>query len=420
MEAPDQTSEFSQHVRNALAHIYDLSFLETAPLGRWLIAPESERSLTRGQTLRNLLLAAIEALRPGPTVSQQGREWRSYLLLHHKYVDGMSQEELEEELMLSARQVQREQQKALQALAGVLWDRRLAEESLLHQQPAVADALDQELQRIDVRPEIRGLEEALRDAWLTVRPLADAQAVTVRWESSMAVAQVYADAGLLHQGLVSLFRSVLFGRRQEELSLRIEAGESEIAVLLGTMSARASFAAGHGTPAEALAGGEARAAEMLEVARRLLARNGGRLVIDITDRHQQWRLELPAARPYTLLVVDDNEAAIRLCERYLSGKEFSVIGATDGEQALELARAHRPAVIMLDLMMPRRDGWQILQAMHEESALASIPVIVCSVLEDHELARALGAAGGLQKPFSQAALLRTLRGLVQTAAAGPA
>ena len=73
-----------------------------------------------------------------------------------------------------------------------------------------------------------------------------------------------------------------------------------------------------------------------------------------------------------------------------------------------LAREVLPAAITLDIMMPNQDGWEILQALKSDPATRSIPVIICSVLEDPELAHSLGAAAYLQKPISQAALLDVL------------
>ena len=120
-------TRFAHAVRSALVRLYDLSYLETCPLADWMLPSDSRRTVARGQAVRNTLLDAIESLHPGPAAQARGRAWRSYLVLRHKYVDGMSQEEIEEELALSARQVQREQQQALEALSRLLWDRRPAD-----------------------------------------------------------------------------------------------------------------------------------------------------------------------------------------------------------------------------------------------------------------------------------------------------
>ncbi len=82
---------------------------------------------------------------------------------------------------------------------------------------------------------------------------------------------------------------------------------------------------------------------------------------------------------------------------------------TSGADALALLRQLTPQAIVLDVMMPHQDGWEILQALRQEPACATIPVIVCSVLREHDLALSLGASDTLVKPVSQPALLDVLR-----------
>ena len=75
---------------------------------------------------------------------------------------------------------------------------------------------------------------------------------------------------------------------------------------------------------------------------------------------------------------------------------------------MALARAQQPGIITIDLMMPGRDGWELLQALRAQPETVTIPVIVCSVLDEPELARSLGAQGCLKKPAGQVDLLQAL------------
>ncbi|MCB0134844.1 MAG: response regulator, partial [Caldilineaceae bacterium] len=84
-------------------------------------------------------------------------------------------------------------------------------------------------------------------------------------------------------------------------------------------------------------------------------------------------------------------------------------GATSGEAALAQVRQATPQAIVLDVMMPHQDGWEVLQALRQEPACATVPIIVCSVLREHDLALSLGANDTLVKPVSQPALLDVLR-----------
>jgi len=119
----------------------------------------------------------------------------------------------------------------------------------------------------------------------------------------------------------------------------------------------------------------------------------------------QLLLSLPRAAQPILLAVDDQEIALRMYRRYLSGVNVRLEGEPDGSQVIEKARTLQPDLILLDVMMPNVDGWEILQALHAHPATSQIPVIICTVWEEPELAASLGAAGFLKKPFSQQDLL---------------
>jgi CheY-like chemotaxis protein len=94
--------------------------------------------------------------------------------------------------------------------------------------------------------------------------------------------------------------------------------------------------------------------------------------------------------------------------RYLSQTNLKVVGVKEPEQVLPLARQLHPQVITLDVMMPSMDGWEILQTLQTDPETRHIPVIVCSVWDEPELAFSLGAADFLKKPITQKDLLAAL------------
>ncbi len=109
-----------------------------------------------------------------------------------------------------------------------------------------------------------------------------------------------------------------------------------------------------------------------------------------------------------MLVVDDNQELFALFERYTAGHPYRLVHAAGADEALMLARSHLPHAITVDLMMPNRDGWELLQALRGDPVTARIPAIVCSVLNEAGLALSLGAQGYLKKPVSQTDLLQAL------------
>ena len=86
--------------------------------------------------------------------------------------------------------------------------------------------------------------------------------------------------------------------------------------------------------------------------------------------------------------------------------------ARDAEQAFAQLRRGAPAAIFLDIMMPDQDGWDVLQRLLNHPEARLIPVIICSVLQQRDLALSLGATAFVQKPFSPESLLAVLNGVV--------
>lgn len=109
-----------------------------------------------------------------------------------------------------------------------------------------------------------------------------------------------------------------------------------------------------------------------------------------------------------VLVVDDDAATRDLLARFLRREGFAVRTAADGEQGLNLARELRPTAVLLDVMMPRMDGWSVLSALKADPKLADIPVLMVTVVQEKGLAFSLGAADYLTKPVEWSRLKRSL------------
>ena len=109
-----------------------------------------------------------------------------------------------------------------------------------------------------------------------------------------------------------------------------------------------------------------------------------------------------------VLVVEDNLDSGALLRTTLEQAGFRVKVAENGVAGLRLARTLLPAAITLDIMMPRMDGWRVLQALRDDPATARIPVIVCSIVDNRLLGYRLGASEYLTKPVEPNALLSAL------------
>lgn len=103
----------------------------------------------------------------------------------------------------------------------------------------------------------------------------------------------------------------------------------------------------------------------------------------------------------TVLAVDDDAQVISLYERYLKPQGYQVVPCTNPNLALAKAKAVHPIAITLDVMMPDKDGWQVMHELKSDPATRNIPILICSILEDEDKGISLGASDYLVKPFMQ-------------------
>lgn len=109
-----------------------------------------------------------------------------------------------------------------------------------------------------------------------------------------------------------------------------------------------------------------------------------------------------------VIVIEDEPDARELAARALTRAGFAVLGVGGGEAGLALARAKSPALVLLDIFLPDRSGWRVLQSLKHDPKTQDIPVVVLSVNEDRAHALALGAAEHIVKPADRDMLAATV------------
>ncbi len=109
-----------------------------------------------------------------------------------------------------------------------------------------------------------------------------------------------------------------------------------------------------------------------------------------------------------ILVVDDDEESLYIMKKYLSDGAFQMINARDGMTAIQKARELQPDIITLDIMMPKKDGWEVLQELKRDASTRNIPVVVISMLDSRKLGYSLGAADYMVKPIVKETLVKHL------------
>jgi len=119
---------------------------------------------------------------------------------------------------------------------------------------------------------------------------------------------------------------------------------------------------------------------------------------------------------HRILVVDDDKQIVRLVKSYLEKDGLRVLTAFDGEEAMHAIRAERPDLIVLDLMLPRHDGFEITRWLRADKNLAAIPILMLTArIEDADKIQGLdlGADDYLTKPFNPREVLARVRSILR-------
>ena len=399
MDTLNSRTRFAQQVKDALAHLYDYTHLQRHPLALLFFPHVPSEGPNRAQRLHRFLLETIEELSPPQHIPFDSRKWRGYRILSGRYVEGQTAQESMEDLAISRRQYFREQRKALQALVNLLWEKLPGSEGETVE-GALTTAQDREsllqaeAERVMSQRQSITLKELVEGVLQAIRPLAEEKGVAVSCHVEPDLPTIYANRTLLRQVFI------------QALSRLITSPEVCCVHLDMRRRGRWVIVEARGTSAS---GKKVGGSWSVESVQQLVEMLGG-----------EWRsypgegcvrFTLPTNEPRTLLAIDDNEGLIRLLQRYLAEHNYQVAEARNGTDALRLARELQPDIITLDVMMPSQDGWEVLQLLKSEPATQRIHIIICSVLDDPELAFSLGAAAYLKKPISQADLVEALSGL---------
>jgi len=115
-----------------------------------------------------------------------------------------------------------------------------------------------------------------------------------------------------------------------------------------------------------------------------------------------------------VLVIDDQPDMFHILQQNLGEAGYQVVGALSGEEGIEKARSLQPFAITLDIMMPRKDGWQVLYELKNDPATRDIPVIILTIVDNKPMGFRLGASDYLVKPLSERAVLDALERLARS------
>ncbi len=381
--------DFVTLVRDALAHLHDRVYLRRHPLAR-LLNPTAPLN---AETLQERLRAAIEELKPDRPPSAQDPQWRRYQHLLWRYCQGYTLEQVARTQGISLRQATRDHQQALEALCRVLGPpgnpppesnpQSLLAAEIAHVATAGSPQSD--------------LGEVLTGVLTTLQNLARLRRVIIRTTLADTLPPVAVERSLLRQAVLNLLLYAVETR--PESSLLCTGTDTPRGIVLRLVVEQAPTVVGPDPETQTL----------WAVGEQILAAQGGVLKAGSGQPGEPlFTLVLPPVQLRTVLLVDDNPDMVGLFRRYLRGLPYRVLQTTSGANVPRLAARLRPDVIILDLLLPSRDGWDVYLALRQHPEIAAIPVIVCSILPERTLASSLGISEFLPKPVTRGQLLTAL------------
>jgi CheY-like chemotaxis protein len=406
--------QFLEYLHDALYHLYEPDRLRTSPLAALLGVAHR---LDTFAALQRILVEAISALEPAAEEPPSSSAWEIYEPLFYRFVQQQSQQQVARQLGMSVRHLRRKEHVATEVLAAHLWGQfKLETERLPDQagqpepnQPVTSPSVAEELAWLKNTPpeSPTDLSQALPHVLHLVEPLAGQYNVTL--ETSLADHLPYLPVHevALNQTLVTLLGEAIRCTAGGQVSIMIKALPAEVEIRIQSESSSNTRSASKPDLTH------------LELAQELVGVCEGKLEILDSEKTFEAVLMLPALEQLPVLVVDDNADTLQLLRRYTASTRYRLFTTQNPELIINLIEKFSPKIIVVDVMMPRLDGWTVLAQLRQHPLTERIPIIVCTILPQEEMALALGASSFVHKPITRQAFLESLDQQVRLMETGP-
>lgn len=391
---------FNEVIKDVLDNLYDVASLETHPALFSVIKLPVGFTGSKGEYVRQVMLDAIEQLRPvRKEVSITAPEWRPYIILNKRYVEGIAIQELSDQLAISTRQMRRDHHKALTALTEILW-------TICY--PNEKPETDADLNpAVEVHNEMIDPLETTRGVYAMLKRSLDEKSIQVEFSSVPTFTPVITDRVILRQVLISLFNDILHDQPEQRLTITCEAINNQVKLEFASLINVDCTDTSREPATDDITAVVYWCERIHAQIEQYCTKNKSGCQVIRT-------LWLPHSEQKIMLVIDDQEPVVNLFQRYLSQTDILIIGVNQPEQAISLARHLQPTLITLDVMMPQMDGWELLQLLKLDEMLKHIPVIICSAWDDPDLSHSLGAQAYLKKPVTQKMLLEAVNPFISS------
>lgn len=400
--------QFTSYLRSALHNLYYPDQLRRNPLSKIL---GIDQDFNASSLIQRILIDEIEKLKPLKEEPPQSRSWRIYEVLVYRYIRQYDRELVANQLGISGRQFRREQRTALEALADALTRRYSLETKVNAMQDvkveedaevsyAVKEPIPDELSWLKDIPHHAptDFQKVMNEVLNLSRPLAERFNVYVNYaQKEDTIPDLDIPAIPLRHVFLTLLNDAIPQSSGKSLNIFVAAGEKEMVVeIVGQklMERKNDLLEN--------------SRQNLSIVQHIMEMFSGSFSFTNEAGYFTVKLSFPTFEKVSVLIIDDNPDAILLFQRYTSNTRYSVTGVRDPSKAVHQAEILSPKIIILDLMMPGVDGWEILNQIRENSLTNAIPVVVVSILPQESLALTLGANAFLQKPINQNDFLNLL------------
>lgn len=387
---------FRLQLQNFLNNFYDPGFQLEEVLGE---------VLSSGQPLslddaRSMVTDAIEDIDIQTGDELVTKANRMYQLLRLRFIAGLSQELAAEKLQISSRHLRRLQVEAVHVLAQRLWQKYKSEKPLENMEVPTSELGLSTGLASSILAEFQALRqntpEAVSDAGSVLARVVQLSGfisgisrVRMAISTIPGACTIAVHPTALQQVLLQFIHLLVESGYEGSVQLAWQREADDVAIHI-------LLEGDQPVSAEAMAFLQLVAPEIgAEIAESLKAGAGVGLVF-----HQ--------AAPELVLTIDDNDQIIDLYRRYTANTRFLIHGAKDQAEIFATLRSYHVAIILLDVLMPETDGWDLLQKLRAHPDAKGIPLGVCSVLGSEEMALAMGADFYLQKPVERDAFLKAL------------
>jgi CheY-like chemotaxis protein len=372
-------------LHECLPHLYDFAFLQRHSLLSFLVKTPYET--TRVQTFRTLITDAISQLHPMDDSGSNDRLARYHNILVLRYLKQRSVQQVVNALALSERQYYRDHAKAVEILSAILWERTISPENT----PPDLVSVQTEIEFIREGAALvrESLQTVIDDAVNVLQNLLEAQGIKVKVVLSNEVEGLEVDRVIVRQFIMLIASPLaLYAPRGSQLIISPELSWQVCVIRFELIAPDTAVDALPPLVTEL---------EREESIQALAASMNTEITIALVDGAVQVDVRLPLKQGLILLI-DDNPSIKMLFHRYLTEQTHQIISVTDGHQAIQMARKLQPNLILLDIMLPGLDGWEVLQNLKNSPETCSIPVLICSVLKVANLSDYFGADGFVAKP----------------------